>query len=242
MSFAPLPLQSDGSSPRHVAVIMDGNGRWAQKRGLPRIAGHKQGIESARVVVRACGELEIGYLTLFGFSTENWKRPDSEVSDLMGFLRFYLKSETPELNKNNVRLRVIGFRHRLSSDIVAMIEKAEKETAANTGLQLTIALDYGAQQEIVEAVRQIVQSGVDADSIDDATIRAHLMTADIPDPDLIIRTSGEHRISNFLLWQAAYAELYFTDTYWPDFGRAELEAALADYTRRDRRLGGIATS
>lgn len=236
-SSAPKPLPD--ALPRHVAVIMDGNGRWATRRGLPRIAGHKQGIESARTVVRHCGELGIQYLTLFGFSTENWKRPEDEVADLMGFLRYYLKAEMPELVKNNVRLRVIGYRHRIAADIIALIEQAEQQSAANTGLQLTIALDYGAQQEMVEAVREIVRAGIAPEDITDETITNHLMTRGLPEPDLVVRTSGEHRISNFLLWQSAYAEFYFTDTLWPDFGAEALDLAIADFARRERRHGGV---
>lgn len=225
--------------PRHVAVIMDGNGRWAQKRNLPRVAGHKKGIDAARDIVKNCNDIGIPYLTLFGFSTENWKRPKDEVLELMKFLKYYLKTEVNDLDKQNIRLRVLGFRHRLESSIVDLIEKAEEKTKNNTGLQLSIALDYGGQQDIVHAVRSIVASGIDVDEIDEEVMRQHLMSQDIPDPDLIIRTSGEYRVSNFLLWQSAYSEFYFTDVFWPDFDRKELEKALQSFAKRDRRLGDV---
>lgn len=222
--------------PAHVAVIMDGNGRWAKARGLPRTAGHKMGVDAARRCVRAAGELGIRYITLFGFSNENWSRPSSEISDLMGLLRLYLRSEAAELHKNGVRLRVIGRRDRLSADIVTMIEETERLTAGNTVLNLTIALDYGGKQDIVEAARAVAASG---DEITEDAIEARLMTADLPAPDLLIRTSGEQRISNFMLWQCAYSEFVFMDVLWPDFGREQLEAALADYAQRQRRFGAV---
>lgn len=225
--------------PDHVAIIMDGNGRWAKKRHFPRVAGHKQGIESAKEITRYAGELGIGYLTLFGFSTENWKRPQDEVSELMKFLRYYLRAELSNLNQNNVRLRVVGYRHRLDPDIVDMITHAEELTSVNTGLNLTIALDYGGQQDILEAVRHILKSGIDPVDLSEQDIQDHLMTADLPNPDLVIRTSGELRISNFLLWQSAYAEFYFTDTFWPDFNVNEFDKALESYSMRDRRMGTI---
>jgi undecaprenyl diphosphate synthase len=234
-------IAQPGSPPRHIAIIMDGNGRWAQARGLPRIAGHRQGAEALRRTVRAAGELGIPYLTLFGFSSENWKRPLSEIDDLMGLLRHYLRGEIAELHRNGVRLRVIGDRERLAPDIVTLIANAETLTRGNTGVNLTIALSYGGRAEIVAAVRALavkaVDGGLASDAIDEDVISRHLFTAGIPDPDLLIRTSGEQRISNFLLWQCAYSELVFTKTLWPDFGRADLEQAIADFGCRDRRYG-----
>ena len=227
--------------PRHIAIIMDGNGRWAQARGLPRIAGHRQGAEAVRRTVRAAGELGIPYLTLFGFSSENWKRPLTEIDDLMGLLRHYLRGEIAELHRNGVRLRVIGDRERLAPDIVTLIANAEELTGDNSGVNLTIALSYGGRAEIVAAVRAIASKAVDGtvppEEIGEEVISRHLFTADIPDPDLLIRTSGEQRISNFLLWQCAYSELVFTKTLWPDFGQADLEQAIADFGGRERRYG-----
>jgi undecaprenyl diphosphate synthase len=229
------------SPPRHVAVIMDGNGRWAKARGMPRIAGHRSGAEAVRRTVTAAAELGIAYLTLFGFSSENWKRPVGEVDDLMGLLRHYLRREIAELHRNGVRLNVIGERSRLADDIVTLITNAEALTAGNAGLRLTVALSYGGRAEIVRAARDIAwlaSSGklVPAD-IDEDLFARHLLTADMPDPDLVIRTSGEQRISNFLLWQTAYSELVFTDTLWPDFGKNDLEKALREYHGRERRYG-----
>ncbi|KZD07186.1 isoprenyl transferase [Oceanibaculum pacificum] len=227
--------------PAHVAIIMDGNGRWAMARGLPRAAGHRQGAEAVRRAVRSAAELGVGYLTLFGFSSENWRRPLSEVDDLMGLLRFYLRREIAELHANNVRLRVIGDRGKLPADIVALIENAEALTAGNGGLSLIIALSYGSRQEIAEAMRRIAQKVAAGDlapaQIDEELVGAHLQTADIPDPDLIVRTSGEKRISNFLLWQAAYAEFVFLDTLWPDFAHEHFEEAIREFHRRERRYG-----
>jgi len=227
--------------PVHVAIIMDGNGRWAKARGLPRTAGHKKGVEAVRRTVEAARELGIGYLTIFSFSSENWRRPEEEVTDLMGLLRFYLRSEIAELHKAGVRLRVIGERARLSSDIVRLIENAEDLTAANTTMTLVVALSYGSRQEIVLAARRLAEDAraglIDPEGIDEAALTARLFTADIPDPDLIIRTSGEQRLSNFLLWQSAYAEFVFTDTLWPDFTKRDLEAAIEEFHRRERRFG-----
>ena len=238
MSSNSLP---PGPLPRHIAIIMDGNGRWAQARGLPRIAGHRRGAEAVRRTLAAAAELGIPYLTLFGFSSENWKRPLTEVDDLMGLLRHYLRGEIAELHRNGVRLRVIGERARLAPDIVSLIGNAETLTRDNGGVNLTIALSYGGRAEIIAAMRTIAAKAASgqlrADEIDEAVISRHLFTADIPDPDLLIRTSGEQRISNFLLWQCAYAELVFTKTLWPDFGRADLEQAIADYGGRERRYG-----
>jgi undecaprenyl diphosphate synthase len=227
--------------PRHIAIIMDGNGRWAQARSLPRIAGHRRGADAVRRTVTAAGELGIPYLTLFGFSSENWKRPHDEVDDLMGLLRHYLRGEIAELHRNGVRLRVIGDLGRLAPDIVTLIANAEELTRGNGGVNLTIALSYGGRAEIVAAVRAIagkaVEGGLAPEVIDETLISRHLFTADIPDPDLLIRTSGEQRISNFLLWQCAYSELVFTKALWPDFGRADLEQAIADFCCRERRYG-----
>jgi undecaprenyl diphosphate synthase len=229
------------SPPAHVAVIMDGNGRWAQARGLPRIAGHRHGAEAVRRTVTAAGELGIAYLTLFGFSSENWKRPVGEVDDLMGLLRHYLRREIAELHRNGVRLKVIGERARLADDIVTLITNAETLTADNPGLRLTVALSYGGRAEIVRAARSLAWLAMTGklapEAIDEHVFARHLLTADMPDPDLVIRTSGEQRISNFLLWQTAYSELVFTNTLWPDFGKGDLEKALRDYHGRDRRYG-----
>ena len=236
-----LPAAPPRPLPRHIAIIMDGNGRWAQSRGLPRIAGHRRGAEAVRRTLTAAGELGIPYLTLFGFSSENWKRPLGEVDDLMGLLRHYLRGEIAELHRGGVRLRVIGERGRLSPDIVAMIENAEALTRDNPGVNLTVALSYGGRAEIVAAARAIAAEAaagrLAAAAVDEALIAGHLFTADLPDPDLLIRTSGEQRISNFLLWQCAYAEFVFSPTLWPDFGRADLEQAIAEYAGRDRRYG-----
>jgi undecaprenyl diphosphate synthase len=227
--------------PAHVAIIMDGNGRWAKSRGLPRIAGHRRGADAVRRTVEAAGALGISYLTLFGFSSENWKRPVGEVDDLMGLLRHFIQAEIAEINARGASVRVIGDRKRLPPDIVALIENAEQLTAANRGLRLTVALSYGGRAEIAAAARAIAaaaQAGKLApEAVDEACFARHLLTADMPDPDLVIRTSGEQRISNFLLWQTAYSEFVFTDTLWPDFGKADLEKALGDFHRRERRYG-----
>ncbi|HEV2335088.1 MAG TPA: isoprenyl transferase [Stellaceae bacterium] len=238
MSFAaPLPRLP----PRHIAIIMDGNGRWAKARGLPRIAGHRRGVEAVRRTLIAASELAIPYLTLFGFSSENWKRPRDEVGELMGLLRHYLHGEIAELHKNGVRLRVIGEIGRLSADLVTLIANAEALTRENGAINLTVALSYGGRAEIVAATRaiavKVAAGSLDVGEIDEELIARHLFTADLPDPDLLIRTSGEQRISNFLLWQCAYAELVFTKTLWPDFGRSDLEQAIADYCGRERRYG-----
>ena len=242
MASNPLPA-STPPAPRHVAIIMDGNGRWAKKRMLPRIAGHKKGIEAAKAVVRAAGDLGLEVLTLYAFSTENWNRPPDEVSDLMGLLRHFIRNDIAELAKNGVQLRVIGDWRSLQPDLVSLIEDAVAKTAANAGTTLVIALNYGSQAEIANAVRALAVRAV-AGEIDPATIAisdidAQLETADLPPPDLVIRTSGEQRLSNFLLWQAAYAELLFVDTLWPDFGAKELGAALDRFALRERRFGGL---
>ena len=230
-------------APRHVAIIMDGNGRWAQARRQPRVAGHRQGIEAVRRVVEAAPDLGISVLTLFAFSTENAKRPAEEVSDLMGLMRHYLRSEIDTLHKNNVRLRFIGDYRKFKPDLVTLLDQSAERTRANTGMTLVIALNYGAQDEIVRATRGIaadVAAGrLAADAVDEALIAARLDTAGLPPPDLVIRTSGEQRLSNFLLWQAAYAELVFTDQLWPDFDATSLADALAEFATRDRRYGGV---
>lgn len=231
--------------PKHVAIIMDGNGRWAKARGLPRTAGHRKGVEAVRRTVEAARELGVPYLTMFGFSSENWRRPEGEVFDLMQLLRFYLRSEIAELHKNGVRLRVIGDRTKLSGDIVTMIDKAEELTRNNKELNLIIALSYGARQEIVEATRQMVRDALEGrlspDDITEESFSARLLTRDVPDPDLLVRTSGEQRISNFLLWQSAYTELVFVDTLWPDFTKRDLEDAIREFNQRDRRYGAVGT-
>ena len=229
--------------PDHIAIIMDGNGRWAQKRGLPRIAGHKQGAEAVERVTRAAAEAGIKYLTLFAFSTENWKRPEEEVSGLMGLLRHYLRSKTAEMHKNKVRLKIIGDRSRLGADVLASIEYAEKLTVDNAGITVLMALSYSGRWDIEQAIRKLavkVQNGeIIPGAITEEAISANLETADIPDPDLIIRTSGEQRVSNFLLWQGAYSEYVFTETHWPDFDADTLSKAMAEFQTRDRRFGTV---
>ncbi|WP_375595960.1 isoprenyl transferase [Algihabitans albus] len=230
-----------GAVPRHVAIIMDGNGRWASARGLPRTAGHRRGADAVRRSLEAAGELGIEYLTLFGFSSENWGRPEAEVNDLMGLLRRYLRSEIAEMHEKGVRLRVIGDRSRLEPDIVSLIEDAERRTADNRRFNMTVALSYSGREEIALAARRIARDAaagrLSPNSIDPETFGAHLSTAEMPDPDLLIRTSGEQRLSNFLLWQLAYAELVFIDCLWPDFGQAEMKAAVTEFQRRERRYG-----
>jgi len=237
MSATPTPRPV----PRHIAIIMDGNGRWAQARGLPRIAGHRHGAEAARRAVTAAAELGVPYLTLFGFSSENWRRPSGEIQDLMGLLRHYLRGEIAELHRNGVRLRVIGELGKLDPDIIEMIERAEAMTRDNVRITVTIALSYGGRAEIVAAVRAIaqqVQSGsLAAAAINEDCFARYLFTAGLPDPDLLIRTSGEQRISNFMLWQSAYSEFVFTKTLWPDFSKHDLEEAIDEFCGRDRRYG-----
>jgi undecaprenyl diphosphate synthase len=227
--------------PRHIAIIMDGNGRWAQARGLPRAAGHRRGAEAVRRTVAAAGDRGIPYLTLFGFSSENWKRPSAEIDDLMGLLRHYLRREIADFHRDGARLKVIGRLGDLAPDIVGLIETAVEMTRDNRAITLTVALSYGGRAEIVAAARSIarqVSSGaLSAEAIDEACFARHLFTADLPDPDLLIRTSGEQRISNFLLWQCAYAELVFTKTLWPDFAQSDFDQAIAEYCGRERRYG-----
>ena len=238
-----LSAEAKASLPRHVAVIMDGNGRWAKQRGLPRIEGHRQGAESARTIIRTAGELGVKYLTLYAFSAENWNRPKDEVDALMKYLIHYLKTETPELNKNNVRLEVIGQIYRLPENVQEPLKKSIATLSKNSGLTLVMALSYGSRIEIVDAVRRIAEKARDGKlepaDITEEVISQHLWTRNIPDPDLLIRTSGEMRVSNFLLWQISYAELVITPTLWPDFRKPQFFAALEEYTRRHRRFGGI---
>lgn len=239
------PATAAAACPVHVAIIMDGNGRWASARGLPRPLGHRAGVEAVRRCVEAAPDLGIGHLTLFGFSTENWTRPEDEVSVLMGLLRTYLRREVAELHRKGVRLQVIGDRNRFQRDIVDLIEHGEAVTRDNAGLVLTLALNYGGRQEIAATARRLatdVAAGrLRPEEIDEAAFGRNLFATGLPDPDILIRTSGEKRLSNFLLWQSAYAEFVFVDTFWPDFGEAELAAALAEYHRRERRFGAVMT-
>jgi undecaprenyl diphosphate synthase len=236
-----LPSSADMRPPLHVAIIMDGNGRWAKARGLPRTIGHQRGAEAVRRTVMGAVDLGISHLTLFGFSSENWKRPASEIDDLMALLRFYLRSEIAELDRNGVRIRVIGDRDRLADDIVSLIDEAETRTRGNMRLNLAVALSYGGRSEITRAARRLARAAITGelavDQIDETAFARELLTLDMPDPDLVIRTSGEKRISNFLLWQSAYAELVFMDRLWPDFTKDDLEDAIREFHRRDRRYG-----
>ena len=229
--------------PNHVAIIMDGNGRWAKSRGMPRSLGHKAGVDALRETVRNAADFGIAYLTLYAFSSENWSRPASEVSDLMGLLKLFIRRDLAELHKSNVKIRIIGDRFNVPGDIRLLLDEAEALTRNNDKLTLIIAFNYGSRDEIVRAVRKIaeaVQSGaISAETIDAELLARGLDTAGIPDPDLIIRTSGEMRLSNFLLWQAAYSEFVFAQCLWPDFGRAEFAEALAEFERRTRRFGGL---
>ena len=231
------------SDPRHIAIIMDGNGRWAKARGLPRVAGHKAGVDALRGIVRAAGDKGLEFLTLFAFSSENWSRPNSEVTELMGLLKLFIRRDLNKLHSQNVRVRIIGARDDLASDICVLLNEAEKLTAANSGLTLVIAFNYGARDELARAMRQIAEAvaagQMKPDAITAEMISERLDTADIPDPDLIIRTSGEMRLSNFLLWQAAYSEFLFAPEYWPDFKPAHLFAAIDEYRKRVRRFGGL---
>jgi len=236
------PSAEDGA-PRHVAIIMDGNGRWAAARGLPRGEGHRRGVEALRKTVRAAGELGIEILTIFSFSSENWLRPAAEIRDLMGLLRRFIRKDLAELHGNNVKVRVIGDRAGLDPDIRRLLEEAEDLTRRNTGLILVVAFNYGARQEIARAMRGIAEDVARGrlmpDEVTADLVASRLDAPDLPDPDVIIRTSGEQRLSNFLLWQAAYRELVFVPIYWPEFDRAALENALAEYRRRERRFGGL---
>ncbi|HMM42463.1 MAG TPA: polyprenyl diphosphate synthase [Thermomicrobiales bacterium] len=231
----PLP----SAIPDHVGIIMDGNGRWAKQRGLPRIAGHEAGTENIRRITTRAAELGIRYLTLWAFSTENWRRPRDEVEGILNILARAIESETAELHQQGARLRHIGSLEGLSTELCQSIRDAIHLTRDNSRITLTLAFNYGGRAEIVEAVRAIVAAGIPAEEITDETISAHLFTASMPDPDLVIRTSGEHRTSNFLIWQAAYAEYVFSPVLWPDFGPADLDDAVAEFGRRERRFGGL---
>jgi len=230
--------------PEHIAIIMDGNGRWAKARGLPRVAGHRAGVEALRRTVREVSDLGINWLTVYAFSSENWSRPKAEVGELMGLLKMFIRRDLAELHKNGVRVRVIGERAGLAPDIAALLHEAEALTALNTQMNLVIAFNYGGRDEIVRAARRIAEDAqagrLDPAAVDQARFAAYLDTESIPDPDLVVRTSGEERLSNFLLWQAAYAELVFVECYWPEFDRAELMRVLDIYALRDRRFGGLA--
>ena len=224
--------------PTHIAIIMDGNGRWAKKRSLPRTAGHAAGSKTFKSIARYCNKIGIKYLTVYAFSTENWKRPKSEVDNIMNILRDYLK-DTDSFKDENIKLEFIGDREPLADDIKELMLKAEADSASATGLHLNIALNYGGRDEIVHAVKRIVAEGTNAEDITEQTISEHLYTAGQPDPDFIIRPSGEYRLSNYLIWQSAYAEYWFSDILWPDFGPKDLDRAIEDFSRRNRRFGGI---
>jgi undecaprenyl diphosphate synthase len=234
-STAAIP--SVGAIPRHIAIIMDGNGRWAKKRFMPRVAGHKRGVEAVRDVVKACAGMGVQYLTLFAFSSENWRRPQDEVSFLMQLFMAALENEVAKLHNNNIRFKLIGDRSRFDAKIVEAIERGEALTANNTGLTLTIAANYGGRWDILEATRKALAAGVLPEALSESALTPHLSMAYAPEPDLFIRTGGEERISNFLLWQLAYSELFFTDELWPDFGRESLEKAVLSYQNRERRFG-----
>jgi undecaprenyl diphosphate synthase len=241
---APLPEGGDSFEvPRHVAIIMDGNGRWAAARGLPRVEGHRRGVEALRRTVRAAADLGISVLTIFSFSSENWSRPQSEIGDLMALLRRFIRKDLAELHESNVRVRIIGEREGLERDICLLLQEAEDLTRGNDGLTLVVAFNYGARQEIARAARrlaiEVAEGRLSADEVSPERLGSYLHAPDIPDPEVIIRTSGEQRLSNFLLWQAAYSELVFVPINWPDFDRAALEGAIAEYRRRERRFGGL---
>ena len=226
------------TAPRHIAIIMDGNGRWAKERGLPRIAGHEQGAESVRAITEACVELGVEFLTVYAFSTENWKRPEAEVAALWMLLEHFIEQEKPTLMKNNVRLQAIGRLHELPASCQHALREAVALTSSNTATTLVLALNYSGRTELVDAVQSICRSGLAPEAIDADAISRHLYTRDIPDPDLLIRTSGELRLSNFLLWQLSYTEIYVTEKLWPDFGKADLREAIGEFNKRERRFGG----
>lgn len=243
---SPTRVQIDDKQPvlpRHVAFIMDGNGRWAQQRGLPRIAGHRAGVESLRKTIGHALKLELQYLTLFSFSSENWSRPASEVDAIMGLLRRFVRSDLAELNAKNVRIRIIGSRDHLPADILNYLIEAEKTTESNTGLTLIVAFNYGARDEICRAVKRLALKVADGvlkpDDITENMLSSELDTSGLPDPDLLIRTSGENRLSNFLLWQNAYTEFVFLDVFWPDFAEDDFDQALQSFAKRDRRYGNV---
>jgi undecaprenyl diphosphate synthase len=239
----PLQKVPDGQTPRHVAIIMDGNGRWAQARGLPRTEGHRRGVEALRRTVRAASDLGISYLTIFSFSTENWRRPAMEVSFLIALFKRFVRNDLAELHAANVRVRMIGDRASTPSDIVELITQAEELTRGNTALTLVIAFNYGSRDEVVRATNRLIAARLasgDTGPVTSDDLSMHLDTSDMPDPDLVIRTSGELRLSNFLMWQSAYAEFVFTPVLWPDFDHQALEAAIDEFRMRDRRFGGLA--
>jgi undecaprenyl diphosphate synthase len=243
-STLPAPAAGAGlEPPRHIALIMDGNGRWAAERGLPRIEGHRRGVEALRRTVRAAGDLGVEILTIYSFSAENWSRPASEITDLLGLLRRFIRNDLADLHKSNVRVRIIGERRDLDPDIRRLLEESEELTRNNTGLLLVVAFNYGGRQEIARAaerIAELVRAGaMQPQDVTAEAIGRHLDAADLPDPDLIIRTSGEQRLSNFLLWQSAYSEFVFVPVYWPEFDGAALENAIAEFRRRDRRFGGL---
>ncbi|WP_335946834.1 polyprenyl diphosphate synthase [Salipiger bermudensis] len=238
----PKPIR-DGAGPRHVAIIMDGNGRWAQRRGRPRLFGHHAGAKRVREIVEACPDLGVGYVTIFAFSTENWKRTQSEVAGLMSLFRRYITKEARSLLGENVRVRFIGDRVRLDSKLVTLMDELEQLTAGCTGVNLTIAINYGGRDEVARATKRLAEDvaagRLDPASVDEETLPKYLDTCVLPDPDLVIRTSGEARISNFLLWQSAYAEYEFVDTLWPDFSAEEFGSLVSAYGSRERRYGGV---
>lgn len=239
----PAGVQHPSDMPLHVGIIMDGNGRWAAARGLPRVEGHRRGVEALRRTLRIAGDHRIQYITIFAFSTENWRRPAQEITYLMGLLRRFIRNDLAELHRNGVRVKMIGARENVPVDVIALMDEAEDLTRANTNMTLIVAFNYGARQEIAAAVRKLATKAargeIDPQSIDADDITGSLDTAGIPDPDLIIRTSGEQRLSNFLLWQAAYAEFVFLPIHWPDFDQAAFDGALAEFRRRNRRFGAL---
>ena len=242
-----LNTSNNTNIPQHVAIIMDGNGRWAHKRGLPRSIGHKKGAESAKTIVKHAANCGIKYLTLFGFSSENWNRPEDEIQELMKLLRHYLRSQTAEFHNNNARLSVIGDREAFDSDIIELIENAENLTKDNDGIHVIIALNYGGRNDIAQATQSMIKKSIEEGNVPSIkeiqqNFVQNLLTRDIPDPDLLIRTSGEQRISNFLLWQCAYTEMVFSPTLWPDFDESDLNDALDEYASRDRRFGAVKIS
>ena len=243
-SAPPQPDSRGGAGlPRHIAIIMDGNGRWAKARGLPRVAGHRQGAEAARAVLRAAGEAGVECLTLYAFSSENWRRPESEINDLMGLLRLYIGAELNALHREGIRVKILGDHRAFPPDVAKLVDGAVAKTAGNKRMTLAIALNYGSRAELVQAAQKLAVRAtvgeVTAEQIDEEMIGASLYTNDLPPLDLLIRTSGERRLSNFLLWQSAYAELLFVDTLWPDFNGDSLRAAIADFAQRERRYGGL---
>jgi undecaprenyl diphosphate synthase len=239
--MAAAPKSAKPAVPRHIAIVMDGNGRWANKRFMPRIVGHKYGVDSLIRAINACADRGVEYLTVFAFSSENWKRPDEEVSGLMNLVLTAVATYLTRLSDLGVRIRIIGDRAAVSEKVRAAWEHAERTTEANTRITLSVAFNYGGRWDIVQAVRQVVASGVQADQVDEALLSRHMAMAYAPDPDLFIRTGGEVRISNFLLWQIAYSEFHFTDCLWPDFDEREIDRAIAAFASRDRRYGGVKT-